>query len=179
MTKEERRTQFSNIMLNVMSKEHVDKLYEELDELGFFDAPASTKYHEAYEGGLFEHSLKVTNNLIAITRRMGLEWALDRSPYIIGMLHDLCKCDQYVKADDGSYVYNKNLVLNGHGDKSVIIAQKFFSLTEEEVLCIRWHMGAFDAKENWDSYGKAVDKYPTVLWTHTADMMAAHDIFSY
>ena len=47
------------------------------------------------------------------------------------------------------------------------------SLTEEERLCIRWHMGAFDKKENWDGYDKAVAQYQNVLWTHTADMVAS------
>ena len=46
-------------------------------------------------------------------------------------------------------------------------------LTEEEMLCIRWHMGAFDDKENWNSYGRAVTNFPNVLYTHTADMIAA------
>ena len=31
---------------------------ESLDDLGFFTAPASTKYHGAFEGGLFDHSLE-------------------------------------------------------------------------------------------------------------------------
>ena len=39
--------------------------------------------------------------------------------------------------------------------------------------CIRWHMGAFDDKENWNSYGRAVTNFPNVLYTHTADMAAA------
>lgn len=47
------------------------------------------------------------------------------------------------------------------------------SLTEEERLCIRWHMGAFDNKENWNCYGAAIEEYPNVLWTHTADMVAS------
>lgn len=42
-----------------------------------------------------------------------------------------------------------------------------------EMLCIRWHMGAFDDKENWNSYGRAVTNFPNVLYTHTADMIAA------
>ena len=46
-------------------------------------------------------------------------------------------------------------------------------LTEEEMLCIRWHMGAYDNKDNWDILGRAIEKYPNVLWTHTADMVAA------
>ena len=47
------------------------------------------------------------------------------------------------------------------------------NLTEEEILCIRWHMGAYDDKENWNTIGAAIEKYPNVLFTHTADMMAA------
>ena len=46
-------------------------------------------------------------------------------------------------------------------------------LTQEEIFCIRWHMGAFDDKENWNSYGRACTVYPNVLYTHTADMIAA------
>lgn len=83
------------------------------------------------------------------------------------------KCDSYIHNPDGTYSYNPNILLPGHGDKSVILAQKIVDLTDEEMACIRWHMGAFDDKENWDKYGKSIEKYPNVLWTHTADMMAA------
>lgn len=151
------------------------KIISKLDKLGYFTAPASTKYHGNYEGGLFDHSLKVTECLNELTINMGLEWENYRSLYIIGLFHDLCKCDQYILNEDGTYSYNKNLTLNGHGEKSIIIAQQILEapLTEEEILCIRWHMGAFDDKENWNSYGLAIEKYPNVLWTHTADMMAS------
>jgi hypothetical protein len=89
------------------------------------------------------------------------------------MLHDLCKCDQYIRKDDDTYEYNTGLTLTGHGEKSIILAQNIISLTEEEVLCIRWHMGAFDDKQNWNTYGAAIEQFPNVLYTHTADMMAA------
>lgn len=46
-------------------------------------------------------------------------------------------------------------------------------LTDEELYCIRWHMGAFDDTENWKYYSGAIEKYPNVLYTHTADMVAA------
>ena len=46
-------------------------------------------------------------------------------------------------------------------------------LTDEEIACIRWHMGAFDDQKNWDYYGRAIEKYPNVLYTHTADMIAS------
>ena len=46
-------------------------------------------------------------------------------------------------------------------------------LPEKVMLCIRWHMGFADDKENWNCYGAAIEKYQNVLWTHTADMVAS------
>ena len=66
----------------------------DLNEMGFFTAPASTKYHGAYEGGLFDHSFSVYQQLKLLTQRNGLAWQLDTSPFVVGMYHDLCKCDQ-------------------------------------------------------------------------------------
>ena len=52
--------------------------------------------------------------------------------------------------------------------------QQFFPLTEEEMLCIRWHMGAFDRAEYWTTYERAIERFPNVLYTHTADMIATY-----
>lgn len=149
---------------------------ETLDELGFFDAPASTKHHGAYSGGLFDHSLAVAKSLVELTEKLGLTWERPESPYIVGMFHDLCKCDNYEAIGlTNKFTYNPNVVIPGHGDKSVIILQKYMTLTDEEIACIRWHMGAFETDTKmWGYYGKAVEKYPNVLYTHTADMIASH-----
>lgn len=47
---------------------------------------------------------------------------------------------------------------------------------EEEVMCIRYHMGAFTDSGEWNYYTRAIHKYPNVLWSHHADMIAAHII---
>ena len=153
--------------------EYIDAEY--LEALGFFTAPASTKHHGAYEGGLFDHSLEVAYALVELTDKLGLEWERPESPFIVGMYHDLCKCDNYVvDIESNKWVYNPEIIIPGHGDKSVIIAQKFIDLTDEEIACIRWHMGAFEKDpKQWVYYGRAVEKYPNVLWTHTADMVAS------
>lgn len=161
-----------------------------LREGGFFTAPASTKYHGAYEGGLYDHSLNVFNRLAWMTDKLGLEWQRPESPFIVGMFHDLCKCDQYTpvmgqvlerESDNGvkvfcpgvtSYEYNTNTLLKGHGAKSVMILSRFITLTEEELLCIRYHMGAYE-KEEWAELDMAIRRYPNVLMTHTADMLAS------
>jgi len=144
-----------------------------LDKMGFFDAPASINHHGAYSGALFDHSLAVTGALLDYTDKMGLTWSDARSPYIVGMFHDLCKCDNY-KVVDGKWKYNPNMILPGHGEKSIIMLQNIApdALTNEEIACIRWHMGAFDGRNNWEYYTRAVAKFPNVMYTHAADMAA-------
>ena len=148
---------------------------EDLDDIGFFTAPASTKYHGACEGGLFDHSAYVAETLIDLTERLELTWIRHESPIIIGLYHDLCKCDSYrYDIDSNSYVYNNDQILDGHGTKSVIVAQKFIKLTNEEIACIRWHMGAFEDDPKLRSgYARACERYENVLFTHTADMIAS------
>lgn len=143
-----------------------------LEAMGFFNAPASTKYHGNYEGGLFDHSWAVVNALVDLTEQLYLTWDRPNSPYIVGMFHDLCKIDNYVKNEAGLYEYNENTLIKGHGEKSVMLLSQFMTLTYEEILCIRYHMGAFYTNEI-DDYSKAVEHCPNVLYTHTADMIAA------
>lgn len=153
-----------------------ESLIEELDEMGYFTAPASTKYHGNYEGGLFDHSYLMARCLGLMTDQMGLEWHDERSPWIVGLFHDLCKCDAYIKSMDGTYTYNTEQLIPGHAEKSIIVAQQIACmpiLNEEEIACIRYHMGAYEGEKVWRNYDYAIRKYPNVLWTHTADMYAS------
>lgn len=147
------------------------EFYDWLIANGFKTAPASTKYHGAFKGGLYEHSCNVTRELIHLTDRLDLEWQWDGSPWIIGMFHDLCKIDAYVQGEFG-WAYNEDTLLKGHGDKSVMLLSQFMTLTEEEIMCIRYHMGAYET-DNWKQFDLAIKKYPNVLYTHTADMLAS------
>lgn len=163
-----------------------DDMMEYLIAHGFFTAPASTKYHGNYEGGLLEHSYTVTKFLLTLTQDNHLIWRKPRSPYIVGMFHDLCKIDQYrhpasdlavdgmLLPDPSKWEYNPDTFLKGHGDKSVMLLSQFYTLTDEEIMCIRYHMGAFTDKPEWNDYTRAVKTYPNVLWTHHADMLASH-----
>ena len=144
-----------------------------MDEIGYFIAPSSRTHHGNYEGGNCDHSIAVCDQLVKLTEGLGLSWERQTSPYIVGLFHDLCKCDQYVKNEDtGEWEYNPNMLCSGHGEKSVMILSQMMQLTEEEVLCIRYHMGAY-VKEDWSGYDAAIKKYPNVLFTHTADMLAS------
>lgn len=153
---------------------------------GFFTSPASTKYHGAYDGGLYDHSKAVYKRLRKLTVMNDLKWQRPESPFIVGMFHDLCKIDQYklvetktqnvlgqeVTLEDAHYEYNDRTLLKGHGAKSVMLLSQFLTLTEEELLCIRYHMGAYE-KEEWSELDMAIKKYENVFWTHAADMLAS------
>lgn len=138
------------------------------------------------EGGLFDHSYMVARYLKKLTEDCRLDWQNQRSPLLVGMFHDLCKMDNYQHPvvaetlggeeirDDSKWEYAMDTLLKGHGDKSVMVLAQYFKLTEEEIMCIRYHMGAFCDKSEWNDYTRAVHKYTNVLWTHQADMLASH-----
>lgn len=125
-TTDERIEQFSNLMNPYVSEEFKEWLIES----GFFTAPASIHHHGAYSGALFDHSFAVTKALLSFTERLELKWQLERSPYIVGMFHDLCKVDNYTCTkkpalspllEGDSWEYNNATLLPGHSDKSVMM----------------------------------------------------------
>ncbi len=164
----------------------------------FFIAPASTMYHGNYKGGLCEHSLHVYDCLLKVRENyydlMKLNGQTpvnitDEQCIIVALLHDLCKvwfykekeCS-YKDPDTGvwmkyqGYGVNDRLPL-GHGDKSIILIQRFMALTGPEMLAIRWHMGQtpevmLDPNYKY-AYSKAMDECPLCFLLHQADSMAA------
>lgn len=179
MNTKARIAKFKELMHPYIGEETTSWLMRE----GFFTAPASSHHHGAYEGGLFDHSLAVTEALVDLTVKNDLDWWRGDSPYLVGMFHDLCKIDQYEEKTlggipggapvPGEWQYHAETKLKGHGDKSILLLSTLMQLTEEEVMCIRYHMGAFTDKDEWGFYSRAVHEFPNVLWTHTADMIAS------
>lgn len=178
----DRIKKFDELMGDLVSPEF--KIW--LADHGFFTAPASTKYHGNYEGGLFDHSYEVAKALVELSVKNGLTWEKPGSPLMVGMFHDLCKIDNYRHPEIGrsleghpirdteSWEYNPNTLFKGHGTKSVLLLSQFYNMSEEEIAAITYHMGAFTEKEEWRDYTHAVNTYPNVLWTHHADMIASH-----
>ena len=72
-------------------------------------------------------------------------------------------------SSDPKWKRNEEKILGGHGEKSILMLSQFMTLTEEEIFCIRFHMGAYETN-SWKEYDSAIKRYENVLWTHTADM---------
>ena len=164
-------------LLKEINREGIDKLIEFLEGSDFFEAPASTRYHGAWKGGLLEHSMKVYEILKTKTED-------NDSVKIISLLHDICKVNYYktdfrnVKKDgvweQVPYYTVDDSIPYGHGEKSVMMITEFIKLTPEEKYAIRWHMGFTEPKENYGSISVAYKKYPIALLTHEADLEATY-----
>lgn len=161
---------------------------EYLNKTDFYTAPASTKYHESYDGGLVEHSYKVFKQLQAEVHSYQLNYdgvINPESVAIVGLFHDLCKMGFYkkemrnTKDESGKWIQVPYYTVDdqfpfGHGDKSVILLREFIDLTIDEMLAIRWHMGGFEPKENHSSIGKAYEMCPLAVLLQVADMKATY-----
>lgn len=151
----------------------------------FFEAPCSTKYHLNYKGGLCEHSLNVYTELTALCKMHNINVQSNiETITLVALFHDICKVNFYkpvlkpVKVngkwiEQPGYDIDDTLPL-GHGEKSVIMLQRYIRLTLEETLAIRWHMGAYDTafKGGEYAYGTAQDKVLLVTLLQCADILA-------
>ena len=160
-----------------------ENMIEEMRGRGFFLCPASLNHHGNYIGGLYDHSMQVFHTLEHLTKQLDLTWQRQESPLLIAIFHDWVKLQNYIQTETGEeiqYICNIQRLLPGHGEVSLSLAWQFLQphisapqLTQEEIACIRYHMGAFTDKKEWDYYTNAIKAYPNVLWTHTADMLAS------
>ena len=192
---EEKKAKFIE-MLKSTGREGIDKIIEVIEGLGFFTAPASTKFHLSYDGGLLEHSLNVCEMAlelreVVIKKKTDLQLSLPVESVIISsLLHDVCKSDIYkptikkMKNKDGEWVETKTYDVDhgqypfGHGEKSVILLlQNGLKLTNDEALAIRWHMQAWDlpfqSYEAKGNFNKAKEICPLVQLLIAADGLAS------
>ena len=185
------KEEFISIFNENIKREGADKLLDFLENKSdFFTAPASTRYHNAFEGGLLRHSLNVYKCLVAYLERgrvkdmYKLEASVETAA-IVALLHDLCKVNIYRVSYRNSkndktgqwekvpYYEIHDTLPYGHGEKSVYMISGFMRLTREEAMAIRWHMG-FSGTEDKNTIGRALEKYPLAFALSVADMEASY-----
>ena len=173
---------------STVNRPGMDELMAWLERSDFYTAPASTRFHGNYKGGLLEHSLNVYDKLSGFVARYPDLQIDSDTVAVTALFHDLTKSNFYtastrnVKDDvtgqwhkEPCYKIEDRLPL-GHGEKSVIILQSFIKLTRDEIFAIRWHMGGFDSAVKGGDYGmgNAFEICPLAVMTHLADMEATY-----
>lgn len=183
-------------LLKSTNREGVDYVIEELEKLGFFEAPASSTQHLNTEGGLLQHSLNVCRAGLMLRQQMAQfdpnftnEVPEDRV-IISCLLHDICKADIYFRTtkkrktaigtwedSEGYKISYKNFPM-GHGEKSVVLLLAWgLEMYDDELLAIRWHMGAWDLPmqsfEECKNCDTARKLYPLCVLVQCADTLAA------
>ena len=173
-------------LLKSTKREGIENLIEFLKKSDFFKAPASTRFHGNFEGGLAEHSMKVYEILKHKVNNSVMDIQIpEESIILIGLLHDICKTNfykvDYRNAKNALGVWEKvpyyaveDTIPYGHGEKSVMMITEYIKLTPEEKYAIRWHMGYTEPKELYGTIGEAYKRFPIALLMHEADLESTY-----
>lgn len=205
MLTEEQIAQNKEDFLKLLSEIDIEEadvagLVEYLDNSDFFIAPASTMYHNAYPGGLCEHSLHVYHELV----RLHDLYKDKFTPYdknsllIVGLLHDLSKTNYYEKYIMNKKIYNpkglkkdslgnfdwfpeeaykikdaKDRFLAGtHEMNSVFLVGKYIPLSFEENLAIMHHQPIPAEGEPIRDMSAILNRYPLITLLQMADYLS-------
>lgn len=161
-------------LLRSVKREGIDDLIRFLEKSDFFNAPASTRFHGNYEGGLASHSYEVYKEFKRDVEHYQLD-VKEESIVLTGICHDFCKIGLYKPnpLKNGKVSESKPYKVEddfpfGHGEKSVAIVSRYVQLTEQEAMVIRWHMGRYDP--SYEQYQDRVEeKFPEVVLFHNVD----------
>ncbi len=179
-------------LLRLVERPGIEELIAYLENTDFFKAPASTFHHLGCEGGLVQHLLNVCKCLNIKVKQFNLDIPKE-SVIITSLLHDFAKINQYTVAkkvfkNDGldkyadnkwydymTYSYtNENSIPLPHETKSIVMIQRFINLTDDEIVAIQYHHGAFN--EGWKTNGlnDGFKNCKLAVLLHLSDMEATH-----
>ncbi len=200
---EENKHTFCSILYDVKrDNARIDELILKLEGSDFFYAPASTKYHNSYEGGLCDHSLNVYYNLKSLVRNKHLEDRISEDSIIIcGLLHDISKMNLYEKSIKNEKVYSEygtkhdnmgnfdwvaketykikdvhdRFLYGNHEETSEYMVRTYIPLKLEESIAILNHHGStsYDCVPI-ESVAPKFEKYPLAALLHVADMISTY-----
>lgn len=168
--------EYNELLKKISKRKGVNELSAYLERHGFFTAPASTKYHLCFEGGLLIHSINVTKLALQL-KKILLPNIPEESIILCGLFHDAHKVTDgfgnvtYLKnegndKDKKPYLWNKEQMTFSGSQKSLLIISKFVDLTQDEMQAIAYHDGPF--VPSWEDIKS--DPYPLTLLLHFADM---------
>lgn len=173
----------------------ISTILEWLRNNDFYTCPASTKYHEAFHGGLLLHSLKVYNKLTELHQLKSFSKVNMGSATLVALTHDWCKIGKYepyfrneknqktgLWEEKLAYKHSDKYLGLGHGPQSLMMVSqfcctKYTNLSFDEMAAIRWHMYTYDVTSyDISDLNNCNNKIPLVTMIQFADQMAAGDM---
>ncbi len=167
-------------LLKEIKRQGIKEYVRYLKDSDFFNAPASTRYHRDYPGGLAEHCLNLLEPLKTSNSRLKEKEQLpEESLIIIALCHDICKEGLYT-GDYGNYrTLEGHPANNKHSILSIERIKKYIKLTHIERDIILYHMGLFSCYEYGMEYTpedlmRAIKRHPLVQIFAAIDMEETH-----
>ena len=190
-------------LINSISRDgaKIEQLLTKLENSDFYTAPASTKYHSSFKGGLVYHCLNVYHNLMELVNMKGLNDEISTETIVIvSLLHDLSKMNFYQLSTRNKKVYSpqgkkqdeigkfdwvteqsyatlpqeERFMIGNHEENSEYMARYFVPLTVEESAAILNHHGGLGSDSTQGVAPKIMGKFKLVTLLHLADMLAAY-----
>ena len=179
----------ATMLLHGSTDAQVTRCIAWLEESGFFEGPASTRFHESYVGGLLAHSLRVMYQIMQLSKLPAFNTVDLSEAILVALTHDWCKINMYeqykrnVKNEDtgvwvaqAAFRHKSSPTPFGHATASLYILQKFVKIRMEEALAVRWHMGRwYVADSEIDDLQRSNEQYPLVHMLQFADQLAITD----
>ena len=179
---------FESLALKVKDDRHepIRRLLAEMqDRIALAPASGKTSYHNAFPGGLVDHTLRVYLNAVALCDTFG--WEVPKASLIIAALfHDLGKVgyegsdegqNYYVESTDDwrknklgeMYAFNNDIQFMCVPDRSLYLLQHYgVRLERDELLAIKLHDGPYVEANR--TYGMKEPMLADIL--HMADFIA-------
>lgn len=162
------------------------KCLEWLRTTDFYQAPASSIYHESHHGGLLKHTLEVVNQIGYLHQVPKFQKVNIEDAVLVALVHDWCKIGLYEQYDKNvkndktgqwekvaAYKRKDPMLPLGHGVASMFLARSYFRLSKDEALAIRWHMGRWNVvREELNELQHSNEVAPLVLMLQFADHLS-------
>lgn len=185
-------------LLDSITIEGADKegLKQFLETSDFFTAPASTKYHNSFEGGLCAHSLNVYANLCKLANNFAPGKYHEDTLKVTALFHDISKANYYEsyfrnvntgeKDTKGRDIWDKvkeyklrdkqnRMLAKDHEVNSYLILEKYIPLSDEEAIAIMNHHGGWGLDTMRAGEVSAIyEEYTLAVLLHLADMVSVY-----
>lgn len=170
--------------LNLLTRLNIDltPLYKYLEDINYFEQPATAQYQFSYAGGLCEQALKLCHELGVLCEAYFPNKYTEEDIIKVALFKELYRAEMYelynknIKDDETgtwkailAYRTKENRIVYGDlGFSSYMIAKRFISFSDEQIEALVHSTGLNNYSIDIHDILK---KYPLVTLTKMADMV--------